>query len=513
MAFAVFLACAVWLLFFYGLGDVGLLGPDEPRYAQVAREMLRSGDYITPHLNGEPWLEKPPLYYWLAAASFRLFGVTEWSARLPSALAAAAFLPLFGWVVRRLFRGETWRYALLVLASSLGWLGFARGVSPDIFFSAALAGALGLLAVWVWQGHDSLLYGFYALLAIAVLAKGPVAIVLSALVLLSYCLATGEYRWLLRVLAPWPLLLFLLLTLPWYVAVYSYNGDRFVEEFILKHHFSRYLTSELKHPGPWWYYLPVLLAGMFPWSAHLALIVANMAGLGWRGLRNDQRRLFLLAWIVPVVLFFSASQAKLPGYVLVTVPAMAIWIGEELARAPASRLRWVFLGQALLLPATAVLVGVLPLALAEGARSALAEVGAQPLDGRMDGPLVALTVVGAVLLVTVTWRGRRLGATLLATALTAATFVRLFGLVAAPVDQLASARPLARQIQARGIPASQLTLSPGVRRHIEYGLEFYLDHPLSRGTSAPYVLTPDGRLQSHQSQKPDHIRSNNHGDR
>ena len=506
MSFAVFLACAVWLLFFYGLGAVGLLGPDEPRYAQVAREMLRSGDYITPHLNGQPWLEKPPLYYWLAAVSFRLFGVTEWAARLPSALAAAAFLPLFGWVVHRLFRGETWRYALLVLASSVGWLGFARGASPDIFFSAALAGALGLLGVWVWQGHDSLLYGFYALLAIAVLAKGPAAIVLSALVLLSYCLATGEYRWLVRVLAPWPLLLFLLLTLPWYAAVYYHNGDRFVEEFILKHHFRRYLTSELKHPGPWWYYLPVLVAGMFPWSAHLALIVANLAGLGWRGLRSDQRRIFLLAWIVSIVAFFSVSQAKLPGYVLVTAPVLAIWIGEELARAPASRLRWVFLAQALLLPATAVLAGALPVALAEGARSALAAVWRQPLDL----PLVVLTVGGAGLLAAVAWRGRRLGAAVLATGLTAVTFVRLLGLVATPVDQLASARPLARQIQAQGIHPSQLALSPGVRRHIQYGLEFYLDQPMPLGTPAPYLLTPDGRLQP---QKPDYIRRNNHGGR
>ena len=490
MGFAVFLACAVGLLFFYGLDAVGLLGPDEPRYAQVAREMLRSGDYITPRLNGQPWLEKPPLYYWLAAVSFRLLGVTEWAARLPSALAAAAFLPLFGWLVHRLFRGEAWRYALLVLAASVGWLGFARGASPEILFSAALAGALGLLGVWVWQGHDSLLYGFYALLAVATLAKGPTAIVLSALVLLTYCLATREHRWLLRVLAPWPLLLFLLLTLPWYTAVYFHNSDRFVEEFILKHHFRRYLTAELAHPGAWWYYGPVLLAGMFPWSAHLALLVADLAGLRWRRLRADHRRVFLLAWIVPIVVFFSLSQAKLPGYVLVTAPALAIWMGEQLSRAPARRLRWVFLAQALLLSTTAVLAGVLPLALGEGARSALGAVGTRPLDG----PLVVLTVGGAALLAAVAWCGRRLGAAVLATALTAATFARLLGLVAGPVDQLASARPLARQIQARGIHPSQLTLSPWVRRHIQYGLEFYLDHPVARGTAAPYVLTPDGQI-------------------
>lgn len=494
MRFAVFLGVAVFFLYFYGLGAVGLIGPDEPRYAQVAREMLRTGDYVTPRLNGQAWMEKPPLYYWLAAASFRVFGVTEWAARLPSALAAAAFLPLFGWLVQRLYRGETAQYALLVLASSIGWIGFARGATPDMLFTAALAGALGLLGIWVWQGRDALLYAFYALLAIAVLAKGPTAILLSALVLAAYCLAAGEYRWLLRVLSPGPLLLFLLIALPWYGVVYSRNADRFVEEFILKHHFRRYATGELAHPGPWWYYLPVLVGGVFPWSAHLALIVADLVRVRWRGLQMDQRRIFLLAWIVPIVVFFSFSRAKLPGYILVTAPALAIWVGNELARAPAVRLRWVFVAQGLLLPAMLLLAQGLPVALSRGSRTALASLWTQ----QPDRLLAVLTLGGALVLALVAWRGRRLAAAVLATALTAAAVARIFAVVAPTVDQLASARPLARQIQAQGILPGQLSLSPGVRRHIHYGLEFYLDNPLPRGTPAPYLLTSDGHIERHQ---------------
>jgi len=360
-----------------------------------------------------------------------------------------------------------------------------------MLFTAPLAGALGFLALWVWQGREALLYGFYGLLAVAVLAKGPTAILLSALTLAAYCLGVGQWRWLFRVLAPGPLLLFLVLAIPWYVAVYLRHGERFIEDFILKHHFRRFTTEELAHPGPWWYYLPVLAGLVFPWTAHLALVVANVAALGWRGLRKDPRRMFLLAWIIPVVIFFSASKAKLPGYVLVTAPALAIWIANELAQASPQRIRGVFLAQALLLPAVLVVAEGLPAALAQGVRSARSSLSAlEP-----DAPLAALVVAGGVVLAWFAWRGRRLGAAVLATALTALALARTIALAAPAVDQLASARPLAQQIRARGIPPSQIALAPNVRRHIEYGLEFYLNHPLERGGPAPYLVTADGRLE------------------
>ena len=490
MRFGIFLAVAAFFLLFFGLGSVGLMGPDEPRYAQVAREMARSGDYITPRLNGEPWLEKPPLYYWLAAASFRLFGVSEWAARLPAALFGAAFLALFGWVVGRLYRGETSRYALLLLASSAGWFSYSRGASPEILFTASLAGALAVLALWVWIGRDTLLYLFYALLALAVLSKGPTAILLAGLVLFVYCLATREFRWLLRVLAPWPVLVFLVLALPWYVALYVRSGDRFVEDFIIRQHFRRFATQELAHPGPWWYYLPILAALVFPWTAHLSLIVAEAVTRRWSGLRKDHRRVFLLAWIVPVVAFFSLSKGKLPGYVLMTLPALAIWMGNQMSTVRSRWLRWVFVAQAAMFPLVLPAAQALPVSLAEGARAALQSLS--PLHP--DRWLAGLTGAGAVLIVFAAWRGRRLAACLLATALMAAALSRVIVIMAPAVDSLASARPLARLIQDRGIPPSQLVLMPGVHRSIEYGLGFYLDYRIKLGTAGPYLVTADGRI-------------------
>lgn len=491
------MAGVVFLLYFFGLGRVGLLGPDEPRYAQVAREMLRSGDYVTPHLNGRPWFEKPPLYYWLAAGSFRLFGVNEWAARLPAALAAAGFLALFGWIARRLYPGQTYCYALMVLAASAGWLGFARAASPEMFFTAALAGALGVLGLWVWHGEYRLLYASYALLAVAVLAKGPTAVLLAALVLAAYCVSVRDFRWLLRVLAPGPLLVFAAIAVPWYAAVYVRNGDTFVEEFIYRQHFRRFATEELAHPGPWWYYAPVLLGLVFPWTPHLALIVADLASRGRAGLMKDPRRLYLLAWVVPIVIFFSLSKGKLPGYVLVTVPALALWMGDELARAPAARVRWVFVAQALLLPMLLVLVNVLPAALAQGLRSAGAALG----EARLDRPLAVLLLAGTPLLLLAAWRKRRLAASVLATALAALAVARLIAVVAPAVDRLASARPLAQEIASRGISPSQLALAPGVRRHIEYGLAFYLGQPVPRGVPAPFIVLPDGRVERSEERR------------
>ena len=490
--FSFFVAAAVFLLYFFGLGSVGLVGPDEPRYAQVAREMLDTGDYVTPRLGGEPWLEKPPLYYWLAAASFRLLGVNELAARLPCALAGVLFLPLFAWIVGRLYRGETARYAVLVLASSFGWFGYSHGASPEILFTAPLAGALGLFGLWLWLTRPVLVWAAYALLALAVLAKGPTAIVLTGIVLASYSLAVREFRWIRRLLAPGPLLLFFLIALPWYVAVWARHGNTFLEEFIIRHHFRRFMSEELAHPGPWWYYLPVLAGLLFPWTAHLALPIIDAVSAGWRGLLKDPRRAYLAAWIVPIFVFFSLSKGKLPGYLLVVTPPLAIWIGHELANAARSRVRPVALVQAVLLPVVLLLAEALPVALARGLSRA--EISLATLDP--DLALASVIGGGAVLLAWTAWRERRLATALLATALTAFAVARTITVVAPAVDRLASARPLAERILALGIPLDQLALAPGVRRHVEYGLEFYLNRQFPRSTDARYVVLPDGEIQA-----------------
>jgi 4-amino-4-deoxy-L-arabinose transferase-like glycosyltransferase len=477
---------------------VGLIGPDEPRYAQVAREMLRTRDFITPHLNGEPWFEKPPLYYWLASACFAALGVNETAARLPAALAAALFLVLFGWGARRLFPGETARYALLVLLCSAGWVAFARAASMEMLFSGAGAGALLLLGLWLWRGRESALYGCYALLAISVLAKGPTDVLLAALVLAAYCAATREWRRLPGVLRPGPLLLFAIIAVPWYAAVYFLNGANFLRVFFWQHHVMRFVTEELQHPGAWWYYLPVLLGLVFPWTAQLALIVLNLVELGRTRLLKDPRIVFLAVWVAVPLVFFSVSKGKLPGYVLVILPALALWIGHEIARASAARMRWTFVVQGLLMLLIPLGAGALPAALSGGLRSAPWPPGSAGIDPL----LAAVAVVGGVLLMVLAWRGRRLAACLLTTVMVATMIVRIVFLLAPEIDRLASARTLAREVRSRGISPAELTLSPGVRRQTEYGLDFYLDYPVTRGGNTPYEVTPDDRIAMRPRQPP-----------
>ncbi|HEY7680336.1 MAG TPA: glycosyltransferase family 39 protein, partial [Terriglobia bacterium] len=169
-----------------GLGMVGFVGPDEPRYADVARAMFRSGDYVTPRLFGEPWFEKPPLYYWLAALSFQFGGVSETTARLPSALFAAVFLGLWFWFAQRFYGTRAAQFSCLMLATALGWIGFARAAAMDMLLTTTLGAALALLALWLWEQRPAGLYGFYSLLALATLAKGPLALALAGMVVVGY---------------------------------------------------------------------------------------------------------------------------------------------------------------------------------------------------------------------------------------------------------------------------------------------------------------------------------------
>ena len=473
-AYAVFLAVLAWFLYFHGASSTGLIGPDEPRYAQISREMLRSGDYLTPYLLHEPWFEKPPLNYWLTAAAFRVFGVNEAAARLPSALFAVGFLILLTWQTKRLFPGEAVRYSVPILLSSLGWIALGRAATTDMLFSSTLAGALGFMGLWLWHGRRRWLFGFYGLLALSVLAKGFGGVVLAALILAAYCTATRDFRWLIRVLNPWGLTFFSVIALPWMAAMYFKHGQAFLAEFIFKQHFRRYLTSELAHPGPWWYYLPILLAGLFPWTAHILLIGK------WRDLAADSRRIFLMSWILVVLAFFSLSQGKLPGYILVVLPAAAMWMGEEWKRATLEQLRVVGFAQALLSLSLISMLGSLPAALSYGITHA-------PLRFLWLSTWKSGAFAAALLtLVWLAWRGRRVAAVLAAATITTGTLVWLLSAIAPEIDRTASARPVAQVVCGKSFG-----ISKDVRRQMRYGLEFYCDRAMVESTGMEYTLAPE----------------------
>lgn len=320
---AILSGSALWFLYFFGLTRTGLLGPDEPRYAAIGRAMAQTGDWITPRLWGRPWFEKPALLYWMTAAAFKAGLGPELAPRLPVALVSLAFLLYFFFALRGEFGQRPALFAALILATSVGWLAYSHVATPDLPMSAAFSAAmLMLLPAQDASTRRTITAG--VLLGLAILAKGlvPVVLFIPALWFLR-----RQIRSLLLVLA-----VAAAVASPWYVLVASRNGAAFSDEFFGHQQFARFFGGETLHIQPVWYYLPVLVAGLFPWTP-VALLLFS------RKLYQDRRAMFLAAWFVFGFVFFSASRGKLPGYLLPLLPPFAALLGIAIDR---TRLRSAF---------------------------------------------------------------------------------------------------------------------------------------------------------------------------
>ncbi len=320
--FALLLALTAALLLFR-LGRVPLIGPDEPRYARVAVEMHRAGAYLVPTLQGQPWLEKPPLYYWLAGLAFSLFGETETAARLPSVLAAVLLVASVVFFGVRLYGEETGLHAGLVAATMPLVFAYGRAAAMDMLLAATVTCTVGLTALRLLglagRGAVPAAWGFMAL---AVLAKGPLGLLLPGLIVGGYVAATRQWRLAREALSPAGIALFLLIAGPWYLLMWRHEGPAFVDVFLLNHNVQRFASTIHRHPGPIFYYVPVLLAGVFPWTG------LTLAGLGTLRPRLSPADLFLALWIALPFLFFSIAGSKLPGYILPCLPPLALLTGR-----------------------------------------------------------------------------------------------------------------------------------------------------------------------------------------
>lgn len=317
--------------FFYGLANFGLVGADEPRYAQVAREMLQRRDWITPVLAGKPWLEKPVLYYWQAMASYKLFGVSDWAARLPSAF-DATLMVLAVWTFLWRFRRGSQLDGALMTASGAGIIGFARAASTDMPLAAMFV--IGMLSWCSWHAGKRKfdLTLFYAFTALATLAKGPVAPFLAGLLIFVFALLKRELSLVSKTFWIPGIAVFSLIALPWYVLVQAHNPE-FFRVFILQHNLERFGTNLYHHAQPFWYYIPVTFLGLVPWIplaiASVALTVRLWKSEGSQLLRSDDWwPVFLLVWLTVPIAFFSISQSKLPGYILPALPAGTLLAAE-----------------------------------------------------------------------------------------------------------------------------------------------------------------------------------------
>lgn len=493
---------AVTLL--WRLGSIGLVGPDEPRYAEIAAEMATAHAYVTPRLMGQPWFEKPVLYYWLAAADFRLLGVGDGAARLPNALLGLA---LCGGLILFLYRERGERAALvggLVALSSAFVIGYGRAAALDMTLTAPLA--LAQFALLAWLRHHAAgrraaagrwLATAAALLGLATLAKGPVALVLAGGGLLGYALWARRPAWALATLRPGPLALYLAVAAPWYLLVARRHPD-FLRIFFLQHNLERFSSGVFHHAQPFWYYLPILLLAIFPWSALAALPWIEWRRNGWPAPSDGapSTKSYLLAWVLVTVGFFSLSHSKLPGYILPALPALvalialaAVDLGDRLPRWPLQ----------LSVGGAAAVLLAFPVWLA----TRLAQAGAPHRPAVLAVGFSGLHVVTLAVLAWLLWRGSRpllWGTTAAAMALAVLAGT---GRYAAPLDLLLSARPLAGVLAAQPIPAlpsyPETTVAGGdysdgevpaafaqscplwgwrLRREARYGAEFYLHRVL-----------------------------------
>ena len=357
-----------WLLLFiaisafylWGLGSFSLVGPDEPRYAQVAREMLERRDLITPTLGGLPWFEKPPLLYWMMILSYRFLGVTEYAARLGPALCGLLTGVFVYWIARavensarqleiRNFEHDAIaRWSTLVWFSSVGAVAFSRAASFDIVLTMTVAGAFAFFANYLLRTNTRgstfakplprdpkaiLLIGFYFFAGLSMLAKGLIGLVIIfGVVGLYYVIRRERPRRGLVTSLVWGIPLSLVVAGVWFIPMIARHGWIFIDQFIIQHHFARFVSNKYHHPGPIYFYLPVVIGLAFPWTVGLGAAIVSVRRWAWRGQNGlDCLRVFAVVWLVFPIAFFSLSGSKLTAYILPVLPAISLLVGERIA--------------------------------------------------------------------------------------------------------------------------------------------------------------------------------------
>lgn len=509
--FAVLLVMTTFLLFYglvpiFGGDQVGLVGADEPRYAQIAREMLNAHNQVcnalhtdivprgltpkdiansfrcldagtvTPILYGHPWLEKPALYYWRAMSFFKEFGISDWSARLPSATGAYLLILMIFLHMRR-FRPGGQLDAALITAACVAIIGFARGASTDMQLAAPFC--IGMLGWYAWYetGKKFWLFDLYFFGAAATLAKGPVAPFLALGIILLFLGLRREWSALRRTIWLPGVLLYLVMVLPWYIAVQRENPT-FVRSFFLEHNLERFATNLYQHHQPFWYYIAVLIVGLMPWTviAFRAVAAAVSDSLAeWKVRGNPKWYLglpragdafpeFLVLWAVFPILFFTFSKSKLPGYILPSIPPVTILTGDYLNRIRRTGLpNWLLWSHATLCAMVTFVVVLAP-------QHMVYETLVPSAGWLICASAAALLVLFAVV------KTIRIGgiphvrnATLFPVL---AAMVFLLGFHGKDLDLNYSARPLARQMETAA-PDVRPVVVENVRRDLIYGIAFY----------------------------------------
>ena len=344
------------IAFLSHLGDIGLIDKTEPMFVEAARQMQVTGDWITPYWNGETRFDKPPLIYWLMVIGFQVVGVNEWGARLPSAIMAilSTFfvfytLRFFGVKssnddpslseeikrsnLRQSWIGAWWGMAMMALNPA--WIAWGRTGVSDMLLASCLT--IALLAFFLGYAQPKThqqkrwYFTFYAVSALAVLAKGPIGIVFPILIITVFLIYTQQFKKVIGEMQLIPgIIIFLMIATPWFIFVTLANGQAYLDTFFGHHNFERFTRVVSNHPGPWFYYFPVILVALLPWSVYLPVAIFEVKFWQLKQWKSQDRSqhlgLFAFLWFAIIFVFFSCSATKLPSYILPSIPAGVILI-------------------------------------------------------------------------------------------------------------------------------------------------------------------------------------------
>ena len=321
------------------LGSAPLLNPDEGRYAEVPREMVASGDWVTPRLDGVPYFEKPPLMYWLVGGLEKALGPGEWSVRLAPALAGILGLIATYCAGRRLYGRDAGFWAAVVLGTCVLYAAFTHLLGLDLAVSTLIAAALFAFIAAVQEppgGRRRLLFwAMYCAAALATLAKGLIGFLIPGAVMFLWLLLVGEWRRLRPFYLPSGLIIFLAVAAPWHVLMAERNAG-WAHFYFIHEHLERFSDKGHGRYQPFWFFLPILALGLFPWSGFLWAAFREALSAGWARRREQSEAWFMAIWAAFIFLFFSKSQSKLIPYILPVFPPVAVILGRWLAGVLAS---------------------------------------------------------------------------------------------------------------------------------------------------------------------------------
>lgn len=430
------LFCSVMALFCVGLGAHPYLIPSEARYIEIPRQMLATGDWLTPRINGVPYFEKPPLFYWLQACVMGMFGMEEWAGRIVTAILVTCTCLITYLMGRSLFGRSVGICAALILSTSLMGYGLAHVAMLDVpvslFITACLASFLAAQRDRRWY------YAMYAASALAMMSKGLIGIVIPGMVIGAWIVLTRQWKILAQAKLLPGILIFLMIAAPWHVLMAMKHPD-FLSFYFIHEHFTRYLTDEHKRTAPWWFFIAITPLGLLPWTALLPGALRRLE-------RKNSIDVFLLLWIALPLMFFSASHSKLISYIFPIFPPLAIVLGRKLAdfwhgNLPVKSLRIDALVVMALIATALVATQFLPM-----------------LPGKSGHKLAALTAISpwalAPVAATLVWLGfiimsKRAAPSLIAgLALLGAALGLTANYAVAPLDT-ATTKPIASQLRER----------------------------------------------------------------